>query len=52
MWFAKIPEVVEVEFETTLVISKPVLLPTVLISLVFLCIHFMIPIHILAKKNK
>lgn len=52
MWFAKKPEVVEVEFETTLVISKPIFLSAVLISLVFFCIHFIIPIHILAKNKK
>lgn len=45
-------ESVEVEFEISLVISRPVLLSTVLITLVFLCIHFILPIHNLAKKKK
>lgn len=45
-------QMVEVEFEATFVVSKPVLLSTVLISLLFLSVHFMIPIHILGRKKK
>lgn len=40
------------EFEATFVIPKPILLSAALISLLFLSVHFMIPIHILGRKNR